>query len=162
MSDLAVLGGSAAGLAGAMLAAWYVCNVVLPRLEAAFSGRPAFSRDAERRARDLFFSKLDARQRSSWRLRRRFDARAKSGRLYTISRYNPFNIRTDDAVFCLRVAGATPAYDKLLAQKLLIEADEELFLAKANVRTFSLAWEPRMRLARNDCRARGLIADITS
>lgn len=85
-----------------------------------------------RRARELMFAKLDAAQRRSWQRLRRFDVVAPSGTRYTLSSYRPFNIRTSDAAYCLRVYGNIPAYDKLLAQKLLIEADEQYFLACAN------------------------------
>jgi hypothetical protein len=98
-------------------------------------------RDARRRARALFLEKLDRKQRWSWLLRRRFSVRGSAGRRYTISTYRPFNIATDDAVFCVQVNGRIPVYDKLLAQKLLIEADEMLFLAHANIRTQSRSWE---------------------
>jgi hypothetical protein len=124
------------------------------RHEQPFFARLAMSEDAalswaaKWRARALLLSKLDAKQRRSWRLRRRFDVVASSGRRYTLAPYRPFNIRTQDALFCVQVHGRIPAYDKLLAQKLLIEADEQLFLARANVRTFSRAWEPRMAAAR--------------
>jgi hypothetical protein len=104
--------------------------------------------EAKRRARALFLSRLDDKQRRSWHLRRRFDVIAAGGRRYTISGYRPFNVRTGDAVFCVQVEGRVPVYDKLLAQKLLIEADEQLFLARANVRTFSRSWDARMAAAR--------------
>jgi hypothetical protein len=103
---------------------------------------------SKRRARQLFLSNLDDKQRRSWHLRRRFEVRAAGGRRYSISRYRPFNIRSGDALFCVQVSGELPVYDKLLAQKLLVEADEQLFLARSNVRTFSRRWEPLMAAAR--------------
>ena len=103
---------------------------------------------SKQRARALFLSKLSVAQRRSWFLRRRFAVVASSGRCYTVSRYRPFNVRTPDALFCVSVAGPVPLYDKLLAQKLLLECDEQLFLARANVRTFSGAWSPLMAAAR--------------
>jgi len=103
---------------------------------------------ARRRARRLFLAKLDGKQRVSWLLRRRFDVAARSGRRYTISAYRPFNICTGDAVFCVQISGRIPMYDKLLAQKLLIEADESLFFAYANLRTESPAWAPLLSAAR--------------
>jgi hypothetical protein len=105
-------------------------------------------REACRRARGLFFAKLDRKQRWSWLVRRRFEVRGSAGRRYTIAAYRPFNISTDDAVFCVQVNGRIPVYDKLLAQKLLIEADETLFLAHANMRTQSRIWETRAAAAR--------------
>jgi hypothetical protein len=107
------------------------------------------SREARRRARKLFLAKLDRRQRWSWLVRRRFDVRGSAGRRYTIAAYRPFNISTSDAVFCVQVNGRIPVYDKLLAQKLLIEADETLFLAHANMRTHSRAWETLAAAARS-------------
>ena len=105
--------------------------------------------DARRRARRLFLRKLDRRQRVSWFLRHRFDVRGSAGRRYTIAAYRPFNISTADAVFCVQVNGRIPVYDKLLAQKLLLEADESLFLAHANMRTHSRAWETLAATARS-------------
>jgi hypothetical protein len=107
---------------------------------------------AKRRARELFLSKLDERQRRSWHLRRRFDVVAGGGRRYTIGSYRSFNVSSGDAVFCVEVEGRIPVYDKLLAQKLLIESDEQLFLARANVRTLSRAWTERMAQARAERR----------
>lgn len=94
-------------------------------------GLPA---EAKERAKRLFLSKLDATQRRSWKFLRRFDVVAASGRHYTIKPYGTFNIRSGPDMFCVRVDGHMPSYDKLLAQRLLIEADEHLFLAIANRR----------------------------
>jgi hypothetical protein len=107
---------------------------------------------AKHRARELFLSKLDERQRRSWHLRRRFDVFAGSRRRYTIGRYQPFNVCSGDAVFCVEVEGCIPVYDKLLAQKLLIETDEQFFLAEANVRTLSREWKERITVARAERR----------
>ena len=104
--------------------------------------------EAKQRARKLFLSKLDEGQRRAWHLRRRFAAVAPSGRRYVIGSYRPFNIHTPGAAFCVQVHGNIPVYDKLLAQKLLIETDEQLFFARANVRSFSNTWEPLMAAAR--------------
>jgi hypothetical protein len=102
----------------------------------AFLGEDAaLPMSAKRRARQLFLANLDPGQRWSWRLRRRAGIVAASGRRYTISPYGPFNVYTRDAAYCLAVDGRIPVYDKLLAQKLLIEADEARFLAGANVRS---------------------------
>jgi hypothetical protein len=108
----------------------------------------AVPQQAKDRARALVLSRLDAGQRRSWHLRRRIDVVASSGRRYTIAPYRPFNVRAGDALFCLQVVGTIPVYDKLLAQKLLLESDEHAFLARANVRTFSRAWEARVAAAR--------------
>lgn len=152
--------GSLAAIAGVMYSAWLVVHVVLPWIGRRASGREqAFSRAAEDRARSLFLSKLTPSQRRSWLTRRRFSVVAPSGARYTIAPYDPYNIRASDALFCLQVAGNTPDYDKLLAQKLLIECDEALFLAKANVRSYSIEWDARKEAAVEDCLARGLLLE---
>jgi hypothetical protein len=138
-----------------------VARQVLPRLEAwcarqdsrllsalAMSEDAALPERAKRSARELFFAKLDDRQRRSWRVFRRFDVVTASGRRYSISRYRPFNVRSGDAIFCLQIEGGIPVYDKLLAQKLLLEADEQYFLARANIRTFSRSWDTVVTSAR--------------
>lgn len=104
-------------------------------LYAFFAEDRSISSAAKRQARRLFYEKLTPRQRLSWRFLRRFDVVARSGRTYTITSYQSFNVRTVEAAFCLQVAGRIPSYDKLLAQKLLLEADEPRFLALANVRS---------------------------
>ncbi len=157
--DLVALAGCLVASVALLGGAWYVVNVALPRLEHRLIGRNAFGSQAEARARELFFSKLTPRQRRSWRLRRRFSVEAASGTRYTVVPYDSYNIRTSDALFCLQVSGATPVYDKLLAQKLLIECDETLFLATANIRTYSEDWQPRREAARRSCRERGLSLD---
>lgn len=90
--------------------------------------------EAKDRARRLFLGKLDASQRRSWTFRRRFDVVVPSGRRYTIKPYGTFNIRSGAELYCVRVEGHMPSYDKLLAQRLLLEADEHLFLSIANRR----------------------------
>ncbi len=152
--------GCLAAVAGVLYAALFVVHVGVPWLERYVTGRDdVFNRAANAKARELFFSKLGPAQRRSWHLRRRFTVTAPSGRRFTIAPYDPYNIRTTDALFCLQVGGDTPHYDKLLAQKLLIECDEALFLAKANVRSYSRDWDGRKKAALESCRARGLLAD---
>jgi hypothetical protein len=138
-----------------------VARCVLPRVEAwcarqdsrffsalAMSEDAALPEAAKSSARALFLAKLDEQQRRSWRVFRRFDVVAASGRRYSISRYRPFNVRSGDAVFCLQIDGGIPVYDKLLAQKLLLEADEQYFLACANIRTFTRSWDAVVASAR--------------
>ena len=156
-----VIGACLVSIALTLASAWYAYHVICPRAEAAVLRRfrPRLANDfrgedgvpseaAENRARELLYSKLDPQQRRSWTLRRSFVVRAASGRKYVVSTYRPFNIRTSDAVFCLAVSGPAPGCDKVLAQKLLIEANETLFLATANVRTFSARWERTIAAAR--------------
>jgi hypothetical protein len=94
----------------------------------------ALPRAAKRRARTLFLAKLDRKQRWSWFFLRRFDVVGASGRSYSIFSYQAFNVRSGEREYCLQVQGRVPVYDKLLAQKLLIEADEQHFLTLANAR----------------------------
>ena len=77
---------------------------------------------------------LDEHQRRTWESDRSFNVIAASGRCYTISSYGPFNTRSCNDEFCILVETNIPVYDKLLAQRLLIDADEKLFLALANRR----------------------------
>jgi hypothetical protein len=91
-------------------------------------------RGAKRRAKRLFLSKLSTKQRISWLRHRRFEVTAVSGRRYTLLPYDTFNIRSGGDAFCIKVEGRIPIYDKLLAQRLLIESDERLFLTLANTR----------------------------
>ncbi len=154
------LAGALAAIGAVMYGAWLVVHVALPWLEHRADGRnDPKSRAADSRARALFLSKLSRSQRLSWALRRRFSVKSDSGTSFIVAPYDPYNIRTEDALFCLQVGGETPAYDKLLAQKLLIECDEQFFLAKANVRTYSRRWEKRKEAAWEACRARGLFTD---
>ncbi len=152
--------GCLTAIVGMMYAAWLMVHVVLPWIGRRAAGQDsAFDRAADARARALFLSKLCAAQRRSWLARRRVTVTAPSGSRYTIAPYDPYNIRASDALFCLQVGGNIPDYDKLLAQKLLIECDEQLFLAKANVRSYSRQWDARKEAAVADCRARGLLVE---
>jgi hypothetical protein len=149
---------SVAGMIGLIAASWYITNVAVPALEASVRGN-RFTKAARARARALFLSKLDRVQRRDWFLRKKFIVIAPSGRRYTIGTYSAFNIAAAwDAAFCLAVEGESPDYDKLLAQKLLIECDESRFLATANVRTFSRKWIRLIATAREECRLRGIAA----
>ena len=98
----------------------------------------SFSVKARHRAKELFLSKLTPAERLSWERDRRLTVLSSSGRRYTLAPYQPYNIRRGEYLYCLRVAAWIPAYDKLLAQRLLIEADEERFLAVANRRELEI------------------------
>jgi hypothetical protein len=86
------------------------------------------------RAKRLFLSKLSDAERRRWATERRLTVVGSSGRRYTLAPYEAFNIRAGTQEYCLRVVGWLPAYDKLLAQRLLVESDEPAFLAIANRR----------------------------
>jgi hypothetical protein len=158
---LAILAVSLVSAIVLIATAFVLARVVAPRLEGWCARRnsrlfallslaedAALPWDAKQRARRLFSNALDGKQRRAWSLRRQFTVRAASGRAYTFSRYRPFNIRSGEALFCLQVHGSIPVYDKLLAQKLLVEADEQRFLSQANVRTFSPAIMAEVTAAR--------------
>jgi hypothetical protein len=157
--DLLAFLGCLVASAAVLACGLYAVNVAGPRLGQRLCGLRTFGAEAEARARELFLSKLTARQRRTWLARRRFTVEGASGVRYTIVPYDSYNIRAPDALFCLEVHGATPVYDKLLAQKLLIECDEPLFLATANVRSYSNEWAPRREAARRRCRERGYAVD---
>lgn len=86
------------------------------------------------RAKKLFLSKMTDAERRRWNHDRSLVVVGSSGRRYTLRPYEAFNIRSGNQEFCLRVMGWIPAYDKLLAQRLLVESDEITFLAIANRR----------------------------
>lgn len=86
------------------------------------------------RAKKLFLSKLSDAERRRWSRERRLTVVGGSGRRYTLRPYEAFNIRAGSDEYCLRVVGWIPAYDKLLAQRLLLESDEAAFLVTANHR----------------------------
>lgn len=86
------------------------------------------------RAKRLFLSKLTDAERRRWASERRLTVMGSCGRRYTLAPYEAFNIRAGTQEYCLRVVGWLPAYDKLLAQRLLVESDEPAFLAIANRR----------------------------
>ena len=86
------------------------------------------------RAKELFLSKLTDAERRSWAQERRLTITGSGGGSYTLTPYESFNIRAGKKAYCLTVVGRLPAYDKLLAQRLLVESDEQAFLATANRR----------------------------
>lgn len=117
-------------LALALLAASIAIAILLalPVNEATLS--PASRLRAER----LFLSKLNDAERKCWARTRKLTIVGSSGGEYTLTPYEAFNIRAGGDAYCLRVLGRMPAYDKLLAQRLLVESDERRFLAVANRR----------------------------
>jgi hypothetical protein len=103
-------------------------------LLALFTDRETSSAVSQRRAKKLFLSKLSAAERRWWSRHRRLTIVGSSGRRYILTPYEPFNIRAGNEAYCLCVRGRIPVYDKLLAQRLLVESDEPRFLAIANRR----------------------------
>lgn len=93
---------------------------------------------AKERAEELLVSYLDEVQRGELRVHNRFHVTTTSGRRYCINRGRAGNVRRpeDRRVFCIHDYEGLPEADTMLAQKLLLEADEEAFLRIANVTAY--------------------------
>lgn len=96
------------------------------------------ARVADRRAVALLNEVLDDEQRASWADHQRFRVTAGSGRIYEITNGFVGNIyRLNDegereTSYCIHGSGPLPVADHVLAQKLLLEANEDEFLRIAN------------------------------
>ena len=96
-------------------------------------------RVADERAEQLLLSCLTAEQRMAWRTRRCFYVILGSGRRYRFdSNTYQGNVKlvneADEVLssFCIHLRMGIPIYDHLLAQKLMLEADEQTFMRIAN------------------------------
>lgn len=110
-------------------------EVQLPT-EARERGWPG-STSAQRRARRLLGQHLTPRQQHDYRYKGYFDLRVASRHRYRIHREFNQNVRRGDRVYCAQPTRTgfqeVPVDDVVLAQKLLLEANEEEFLEKADV-----------------------------
>lgn len=95
---------------------------------------------ARKRARALLEGNLTSRQHKQFRKKGHFDVWGSKGNCYRIASEFPYNVRlAGDAkrskiYFCLEAEDPElPEEDVLLAQKLLLEADEGEFLRVANM-----------------------------
>lgn len=93
---------------------------------------------AEARAEALLHENLDSVQREDLEKKRYFHVRAKSGRWYRICvgvAGNVYRIENGREVekFCIHPPDSYPTPDVMLAQKLLLEADEDAFRRTANI-----------------------------
>ncbi len=92
------------------------------------------------RARSLLMEHLNAEQRQEYEKSNHFHVRGSRGRRYRIKCGRAHNVYTvnDDGLLivehCAHVLENVPNEDNILAQKLLIEHDEDAFLATANQR----------------------------
>lgn len=95
------------------------------------------------RATDLLVLLLTPRQQHQLKTAGYFDVTTRAGHLYRIVAGGSFNIHRVDTLgsvfqsyerFCLESATLIPVADVLIAQKLLLEADEPMFLRLANRR----------------------------
>lgn len=87
---------------------------------------------AKARAEELLMGCLDEEQRHQLLTRGRFNVRSASGRLYVIERGYAGNVFSGQTRFCIHMDHRLPEADHMLAQKLLIETDEDSFLRIAN------------------------------
>lgn len=88
---------------------------------------------ARDKARRTLIRHLDAGQLKSFNRDGSFRVTARSGRRYTISTARSFNV-VDEAgtAYCGQILNV-PIEDQMLAQKILLENDEEKFLRNANI-----------------------------
>lgn len=95
---------------------------------------------ARERGRQLLLANLSAEQRAEYETHQRFHIRTPSGRRFCIEHGRAHNVFELDAAgrrireFCGHVGEHVPDEDNVLAQKLLLENDEETFIRIANVR----------------------------
>lgn len=93
---------------------------------------------AKAKAEELLLHFLDAEQRAELATHDRFHVSTSSGRRYCINRGRAGNIRrpADRVIFCIHDYEGLPEADTMLAQKLLLEADEREFLRIANATSY--------------------------
>jgi len=92
---------------------------------------------ANEKAKELLLSVLTADQRIDFLHRGSFRVEGSKGGKYQIQTGYSGNVRRGRRRYCGHLSdGQIPAYDHMLAQKLLIETDEEAFLAVANASAF--------------------------
>lgn len=101
---------------------------------------PKERKRSEKRAKKLLLHHLHAEQRKQLRRKGHFDVDGSRGTVYRISSSFPFNVRLAGPAKRSRVFFCTeaedwgiPRWDVMLAQKLMIEADEGEFLKIANL-----------------------------
>jgi len=96
--------------------------------------------EADEKAERLLLSCLTAEQRMTWRTRKCFYVVPISGRRYRIDGNGGYagNVKLVDqndrvlSSFCIHLQYGIPLCDHLLAQKLMLEADERTFVRIAN------------------------------
>lgn len=94
---------------------------------------------AQRRARRLLLSCLSQRQQKEYRETQAFTVVGSRGQRYLIKKgrqHNVFRIGErgqSELEFCITLDASLPDEDVMLAQKLLLEVDEEEFFRRSNV-----------------------------
>lgn len=113
---------------------------MLEPLEEDSSLTPKEQKRSKKRAKKLLLQHLHPDQRKQLRRKGHFDVYGSRGNLYRISSSFPYNVRLSGPAkrsrvfFCTEAEdSAVPKWDVMLAQKLLIEADEGEFLKIANL-----------------------------
>ncbi len=107
-----------------------------PELEVDVVERKARRLDAIQRAEALLLAHLDDEQRKQFEASRRFVVQVRSGRRYLIAASTVGNVSQIDEqnrviVSHCAYAPGVPLWDHMLAQKLVLQADERLFLTRA-------------------------------
>lgn len=87
---------------------------------------------ANNRAKELLLSCLDSKQKIDFLNNEYFTVKAKSGKRYRITKSNFFNVKCGNNFYCAGPKQSLPIYDRMLAQKCLLEIDEKEFLRIAN------------------------------
>jgi hypothetical protein len=97
-----------------------------------YHSRRPITKEAKERAKKLLHDRLSLSQRATWKFREHFWVTGQSGRKYRIEKSTHGNVwsRSDKRYFCLTLPGA-PSHDLYLAQKLMLEGDEERFREEA-------------------------------
>jgi hypothetical protein len=89
-------------------------------------------RQAELRAEALLLSWLSPRQREQYRSHGWFDVVTAGGNRYRIWPWKVARLDVRRCAYCIEAIPWVPAADEMLAKKLLLETDEQRFLATAH------------------------------
>lgn len=90
------------------------------------------------RAKQLMFELLDSRQKFDYLKHQHFDVILDPSTVYRIKKGSAGNVYLLDKdgkkkhKYCIHAKDALPCYDNMVAQKLMLETDEEKFLEIAN------------------------------
>jgi heme exporter protein D len=110
--------------------------VVLARLLAGpvRRGRATLARrrQARQRAEELLLAWLSPDQRAQYRSRGRFEVTTAAGHRYRVCPGGVVRLDPRGWAYCIEAATPVPVADELLAFKLLLETDEQRFLATAH------------------------------
>jgi heme exporter protein D len=110
--------------------------VVLARLLAGpvRRGRDTLARrrQARQRAEELLLAWLSPSQRAQYRSRGRFEVTTAAGHRYRVCPGGVVGLDPRGWAYCIESTSPVPVADELLAFKLLLETDEQRFLATAH------------------------------